>query len=74
MQHVLRHHDGGAEYARGLAGLRLHDGEVLRRERDRAAIDDLAHACEKVLTRAGDAAADHDDRRVEHVDDGGQRS
>src|SRR5690606_21304703 len=33
------------------------------------AVDDLAHAREQVLARAGDAPADHDHGRVEQVDE-----
>src|SRR5690606_19818390 len=49
------------------AGGRGQDAQVLRRERQRALVDDLADAGEQVLPGVGEPAPDDDDGRVDEV-------
>ena len=71
-EHVLDHHDGGADHAGAVVERRAHDPQRARAERDGALVDDLAHAREQVLVGVGDVAADHDHARVEEVDRRGE--
>ena len=68
-EHLAGDHDRRPQHRSAVTCLRLHDREVLGGERDRAAVDDLADPGEQVLAGAGDAAAEHDDRRVQQVHD-----
>ena len=56
LQHAVDHHRAGAADAGPGAGPAGRDPQVLRRQRRRAVVDDLAHAGEQVLARLGQRA------------------
>src|SRR3712207_2607543 len=72
VEHVLDRHRARPEDARATLRPGGDDAQVLRRQRQGPAVDDLADAREQVLARLRDAAADHDDRRVQHADARGE--
>src|SRR3954471_22896860 len=63
----------GADDAGGVAEFGQHDRQVARGERQGAAVDDAADLREQRVAEPGDAAAEHDEARIEETDQGGQR-